>query len=64
MIEAITQMTIEANKVIEWLNEGIRAKELTQREIIEGLPLLCVHLLEGNPDLVYSLISVMLGMID
>ena len=64
MIEAITQMTIEANKVIKWLNKGIRAKELTQREIIVGLPILCVHLLEGNPNSVYSLISVMLDMID
>ena len=63
MIEPMTQMTINTNKVIAWLNEGIRSKEITQREIIEGLPVLCVHLLDGNTDLIYSLISVIMGII-
>ena len=64
MIEAITQMKIDANKVIEWLNEGIRSKEISQMEIITGLPVLCIQLLEGNSELIYSLISLMLDVID
>ena len=59
MIEAKTQMTIEANKVIDWLNEGIRSKELTQMEIIEGLPVLCVHILQYDKTMINSLILLL-----
>ena len=62
MIEAKTQMTIEANKVIEWLNEGIRSKEITQLEVIVGLPVLCVHLLQNDDDMIYSLIALLLEL--
>ena len=59
MIEAKTQMTIEANKVIEWLNEGIRSKEITQLEVIVGLPVLCVHILQYDKTMINSLILLL-----
>ena len=62
MIEPILKMQIEANKVIDWLNEGIRSKEITQLEVIEGLPVLCVHLLQNDDDMIYSLIALLLEL--
>ena len=59
MIEPILKMRIEANKVIDWLNEGIRSKELTQMEIIEGLPVLCVHILQYDKTMINSLILLL-----
>ena len=59
MIEPILKMQIEANKVIDWLNEGIKAKELTQMEIIEGLPVLCVHILQYDKTMINSLILLL-----
>ena len=64
MTDAITEIGINADKVIKWLNEGILTKELTHMEIIKGLPLLNICLLDGNEELIHSLISVMLEMIE
>ena len=59
MIEPLLKMQIEANKVIDWLNEGIRSNELTRKEIIEGLPVLCVHILQYDKTMINSLILLL-----
>ena len=64
MTDAIMEIGINADKVIKWLNEGILTKELTHSGILKGLPLLNVYLLDGNEELIHSLISVMLEMIE
>ena len=64
MTSAITEINLNADKIIKWLNEGIATKEITYIEIIKGLPSLNISLLKGNEELIHSLISVMLEMIE